>query len=279
MWTRGQIKERAKISFKRNYWKTVLISILLSLFLTGTVGTNYIFDFSDSGISFDGISFDGDSFFHENKYNDVEESFFKGIIEDDEDLLNSQPYLEEAEDSSEEVAFTIFVLIFAVVFLVIFVVIAALVLVLNAFIFNPLEVGCRRFYLQNLNQAAEVKEIGFGYDHGYKNIAKTMFFRDLYTLLWSLLFIIPGIAKSYEYMMIPYLLADHPDMTMEQAFAVSKKMMQGNKWNAFVLDLSFIPWNILSAITCGVVGIFYVDPYKNMTYAALYETLKYGERK
>ena len=75
-------------------------------------------------------------------------------------------------------------------------------------------------------------------------------------------------------MMIPYLLADNPQMTKEQAFAESKRMMQGQKWKAFVLDLSFIGWFILTAITCGILGVFYVNPYKYMTDAELYVALK-----
>ena len=75
--------------------------------------------------------------------------------------------------------------------------------------------------------------------------------------------------------MIPYLLADNPQMTKEEAFAESKRMMQGQKWNAFVLDLSFIGWDILSGMTMGILGIFYVQPYKDGTHAALYEALRY----
>ena len=65
-------------------------------------------------------------------------------------------------------------------------------------------------------------------------------------------------------------------MTKEQAFEESKRMMQGQKWKAFVLDLSFIGWNILSALTLGILGIFYVQPYMDATHAALYEALRYG---
>ena len=101
-----------------------------------------------------------------------------------------------------------------------------------------------------------------------------MFFRDLYTLLWSLLFIIPGIVKAYEYRMIPYILADNPDMDKDEAFTRSREMMTGQKWKTFVLDLSFIGWNILSLLTIGLLGIFYVGPYKRATRAALYDTLK-----
>lgn len=100
-----------------------------------------------------------------------------------------------------------------------------------------------------------------------------MFFRDLYTFLWSLLFVIPGIVKFYEYRMIPYLLAQYPDMPMEQAFETSRRLMDGNKWKAFVLDLSFILWFLLSGITGGLVGLFYVQPYFEQTSAALYDAI------
>ena len=101
-----------------------------------------------------------------------------------------------------------------------------------------------------------------------------MFLMDLFTALWTLLFVIPGIIKSYEYKMIPYLLAEDPEMSYQDAFAKSKEMMHGQKWNAFVLDLSFIGWHILSAFTLGILGIFYVMPYYYQTSAELYLTLK-----
>ena len=89
-----------------------------------------------------------------------------------------------------------------------------------------------------------------------------------------LLFIIPGIVKSYEYMMIPYLLAEHPEMTRQEAFAESKQMMDGNKWDAFVLDLSFIGWFILEKISFGLAGLFFVRPYYETVFAELYEANK-----
>ena len=100
-----------------------------------------------------------------------------------------------------------------------------------------------------------------------------MFFRGLYTFLWSLLFIIPGIIKSYEYRMIPYLLAENPEMDMEEAFSLTRQMMTGDKANTFILDLSFIGWNLLSALTLGILSIFYVNPYQHLTNAQLYEVL------
>jgi hypothetical protein len=100
-----------------------------------------------------------------------------------------------------------------------------------------------------------------------------MFLVMLFTFLWSLLFIIPGIVKSYEYRMIPYLVADNPNLTYKEAFAESRRMMQGNKWRTFVLDLSFIGWHLLSALTLGILELFFVHPYQNLANAALYERL------
>lgn len=74
--------------------------------------------------------------------------------------------------------------------------------------------------------------------------------------------------------MIPYILAENENITTDEAFIRSKEMMDGNKWNAFVLDLSFIGWEILNAFTLGILGIFYVNPYIHQTDAALYDCLK-----
>ena len=88
-----------------------------------------------------------------------------------------------------------------------------------------------------------------------------------------MLFVIPGIIKAYEYRMIPFILAENPDIKMEDAFALSKRMMDNEKLNAFVLDISFIGWMILGALSCGIFHIFYVNPYYQLTNAELYLVL------
>lgn len=88
------------------------------------------------------------------------------------------------------------------------------------------------------------------------------------------MFVIPGIVKAYEYRMIPYILAENPQMSYKDAFAESKRMMTGNKWKAFVLDWSFILWDILAIFTCGILMIFYVRPYQELTNAEFYHALK-----
>lgn len=271
MWTRAELKSKAKFSFKRNYWKSVLISLILALLVGGgssgssisSAVSNNLIGSSDSSVTDD--YFNDDSSLYDG--NDFYDDTYDGNVEDDIDDLNSM-----ADNTAGKMAIGIFLM----VFIMMFVVLMAVVILLDVFIFNPLEVGCKKYYLRNLNEPAQVGNIGYAFDNNYKNITKTMFFRDLFTVLWTLLFIIPGIVKSYEYQMIPYLLADNPQMTKEQAFEESKRMMQGQKWKAFVLDLSFIGWNILSALTLGILGIFYVQPYMDATHAALYEALRYG---
>jgi len=72
-------------------------------------------------------------------------------------------------------------------------------------------------------------------------------------------------------MMVPYIIAENPGMDRREAFAISKRMMDGEKWNTFVLDLSFLGWGILGVLTCGILLIFYVNPYIYATHAELYE--------
>ena len=97
---------------------------------------------------------------------------------------------------------------------------------------------------------------------------------DIFVLLWSLLLFIPGIIKSYEYRMVPYILAEHPEMPRREVFLKSREMMSGEKWNAFKLDWSFFFWDYLSILTFGLAGIFFVYPYEHATNAELYLRLK-----
>ena len=74
--------------------------------------------------------------------------------------------------------------------------------------------------------------------------------------------------------MIPYILAENPKIERKKAFKLSKEMMKGNKWKTFILDLSFLGWELLSIFTLGLLNIFYINPYKVATTVELYEILK-----
>lgn len=98
------------------------------------------------------------------------------------------------------------------------------------------------------------------------------FLCGLYTFLWALLFIIPGIVKAYSYAMTPFVMAEHPDMTAKEAINASKIMMDGHKWELFCLGFSFIGWNLLNALTLGI-GSLFLNPYTNAAYAAFYRSI------
>lgn len=160
--------------------------------------------------------------------------------------------------------------------LVLIAVLVAVVLsyVLSVVLWYPLEVGCQRVFLECRDGKPSMGTLFYAFKNGFLNVGATMFLRSLFTVLWTLLLVVPGIVKAYEYRMIPFLLAENPQMKWKDAFAKSRQMMDGNKMNAFILDLSFIGWHLLSACTLGILGIFYVLPYSYLTDAELYRALK-----
>ena len=141
------------------------------------------------------------------------------------------------------------------------------------FIGNIIVVGKNGYFIKNHDGNPELGEIFKGFKGNYLNVVKIMFLMDLKTLLWLLLFIIPGFVKAYEYSMIPYLLAENPNLSADEAFSLSKQMTTGQKMDLFVLDLSFIGWIILGLICCGI-GILFVLPYPEATRAEVYLNLK-----
>ncbi len=100
----------------------------------------------------------------------------------------------------------------------------------------------------------------------------------LYTCLWSLLLVIPGIVKYYAYAMTPYIMTEKPDMGINDAITKSREIMKGHKWQLFLLDLSFTGWMLLSIVTLGI-ALVYVWPYYNAARAAFYREIKKGARK
>ena len=98
------------------------------------------------------------------------------------------------------------------------------------------------------------------------------FLRGLYVTLWSLLFVIPGIVKSYAYAMTPFIMAENPDLSANDAITISTELMEGHKGELFTLDLTFLGWDILAALTCNI-GYLALNPYKNAAYAAFYKDL------
>ena len=98
--------------------------------------------------------------------------------------------------------------------------------------------------------------------------------KTIYETLWSLLLVIPGIVKSYSYAMTMFIMQDHPELSGNAAITKSREMMDGHKFDLFLLDLSFIGWYLLGILTFGILIIFYVEPYHAATRANFYEQLR-----
>ena len=139
---------------------------------------------------------------------------------------------------------------------------------------NPMQVGCKHFFVVNSDGPAGLDELLHGFKNGYGRVVVGMLLRDLFTALWLCLLVIPGIIKIYSYRMVPYILADDPNIGGMEAIKRSKEMMKGQKWNTFVLDLSFIGWYIVAAVTASIGGLFWTNPYVEATNAELYKALK-----
>lgn len=256
MWTRKELKERAKEALKRNYWKIVLVS-LIGMLIGGGLGSSGI---SGGGSDIRDMASDNvKGHFTEHENDDVDWEGAEAVLDDIQMDIRPQDIV--------AVVFTV------IVVLIVAAIVLAVGIALDVLLLNPVQVGINRFMVKSLDDTARIAEVGYTFDHNYKNGVKVMFFKDLYVVLWSLLFVIPGIYKAYQYRMVPYILGENPDMTYQEVLQRSKDMMDGQKWDAFVLDLSFILWHMLGGITCGLAEIFYVAPYVNLTDAALYSRL------
>lgn len=123
--------------------------------------------------------------------------------------------------------------------------------------------GVRYFLKRRKNQPVEIEEIIANFkDKTYRNMAKINISKQISVFLWSLLFVIPGIIKGFEYYAINYILAVRPDISKDEAFRISKNVMHGHKMELFELYFSFIGWFLLSAfVPFGLLSMFYVKPY------------------
>lgn len=257
MWSISAIKEKARERKVTNRWKMILAALVLTLVL----GTNVFANLSLTWLTEDDSS------------NPQQEELYDEVLQSP-DEMGGRENVYMSESSAFGVRMMSW-LLFVTVFLLALILVLMIFIPVNVLLLNPLSVGGRRFFYRNIKEDAQVKELCYTFDYGYKNSVKVLFFRDLYLFLWTLLLIVPGLIKSYEYRLIPYLLAENPQMDQEQVFAASKRMMQGNKWKAFLMDLSFLGWRILSVLTLGILGIFYVDPYYHQADAMMYDAIKY----
>lgn len=262
MWTRQELKNRGRNHFFKNYWTVIAVCFILAIFAgengqsvtaiqesDSSSNWNVVMDLSDTlNNAFQWLSSLGSQ--AGSFLNQLAENLFNGFS-------SGQHWFFKVFEGG------------------VFIASGLAALALKLFIGNVFSVGSRRFCMENRERKVEIRRTLFGFRPGnYLNIVEVMFFKWLYILLWSLLLIIPGIIKSYKYRMVPYILAENPSLDRKRVLELSKAMMDGQKWNTFLLDLSFFLWQILSAFTLGLAGIFYVNGYVLCTEGELYAILR-----
>lgn len=293
MWKRKELKSRAKKSIKKNYWTAIVVCFLIAL-LTGEFGSSImgIFQTEDSMdpyyiITHPNAVLEGNEEQKENDFYKQQEEIVKELEQKKDSLNNTQlkvyNFIETYLDSITKSQKFIFKISDAVksfiaekdVLGIGLIILSIISVAFSIFIANPLIVALRRYFI--MARKKQNTKINVVLDifkkESWLSITITMLLKDIFTILWFLT-IIGGFIKMYEYAMIPYIIGDKTNIKWKEAFNISKQMMKGNKWKLFVLDLSFIGWEILSLFTFGLLNILYVNPYKIATNVELYEVLK-----
>ncbi|MCO7120935.1 DUF975 family protein [Ihubacter massiliensis] len=283
MWSRKELKAEAKANLKKNYWAMVAVCFLMAILIAEYSLSTETINYYDSDNRYSGAV--------QNEMNST-----GGLGEEMDHLLpGSEEQLQQELHPTKGVFSSVFNMLgkskatannilrtinsiaadhggFALMIALLAVALAAFY---EIFIKAMLRVGERRFFLENhLYHKTHIGRIFFLFkEKKFRRPAWVMLVKAIYLFLWSLT-IVGGIIKHYSYKMIPYILAENPDIDRRQAFKLSREMMNGNKWKAFVLDLSFIGWNILMSVTFGILGIFFLNPYVRGVEANLYLALR-----
>lgn len=257
MWTRDELKTRARANLSRYYGPALFVSFIANLFTSkgGSGGSA-----GSAGGFANGMNSGGEVA--------GELGFQTGGMDSLEDMIAGVP---GALDSFVQSIDPVMISVMASVLLVSVVI----GLVLSIFVAPIFIVGRNRYYMESraMGYSAGVQELLWGFTHNYLNIVWTMFLKNFIVVLSSFCCFIPGIYFGYCYYMVPYILAENPDIKATDALRMSKDMMDGHKLNTFVLEISFWGWWILGALVCGVGGVL-VQPYYDATFAELYAVLR-----
>lgn len=252
MWSREMLKSYAKNFLRRHYWKAFIVCLIVTI--VGGSGNN-------SGNN-------------NYKINNRNRYYNNQSIErntDDTPIEYNNPFFIYFMNKSGKSP-------------VVYIAKTTLVLLVLGFIFfaitigYALEVGRARFFLKGFKEDIKIGYLFSTFNSKeYLSIIKTIFLRNLFGILWSLLFIIPGIIKFYEYRMVSYIVSEEPNISTSEAIQMSRDMTDGHKMDMFILDLSFLGWYLLGLLFFGIGGIF-VNPYKEATFAKLYNVLSGNDK-
>ncbi len=140
---------------------------------------------------------------------------------------------------------------------------------------GPMAYGVASMFIKQTRtgEPMNIPDIFNGFRDDFSNTFLIGLMTTLFTMLWSLLFVIPGIVKAYSYSMAMYIKNDNPDYDWRKCIDESQEMMSGHKADLFMLDLSFLGWMIVGTL-CAGVGVFWVNAYMSAAHAQFYEDLR-----
>nr|WP_317282912.1 DUF975 family protein [uncultured Sellimonas sp.] len=287
MWHYKNLKQSAKKSLRKNFWRILGICLLVGFISSGMRVTHHV---DNAAKHFVGGRFEipsnaqimNDLYFTIRQRNAPEHNEILGVLGElysPKKGALAHVYNRMTEDKSVLYGFVHAmddillkkqatqgaIILLGVVLLLLFL----------AFISNVLVVGQCRFLLENRSyRQVKSGRLLFPWRvRRWKKTAFTMFERSVFIFLWDLT-IIGGIIKRYSYKMIPYILAENPDIGHKEAFELSRRMMYGNKMKAFFLDVSFLGWRILNLFTFGILRYIWINPYVETVYAEWYSELR-----
>jgi uncharacterized membrane protein len=234
------IRTHARQSLEGNWGIAIIASLVASIFGVGSSGGSANFNF--------------------------EESDFEGL-----EGTNLEGFFQELTLFIEENLAAIIGFIGA------FAVFGFIMSIAMFFLSSIVSVGYQKFNLDLVDgRRAEIGSL-FSYFKHWKTAVLSNLYVTVYVFLWTLLCVIPGIIAEYRYAMVPYILTEKPDIEPQKALEESKFLMQGNKWDLFRLQFSFIGWIMLCILSCGI-GFIWLIPYMNASYAEFYRRIS-GTRR
>ena len=305
MWKRKDLKKRGKAAFFKNFWAAVAVCFILAF--TGAEfadSVSFIHDFSTDEMAPDGEVVTQVSnvsnwdlmmqWLHVDTTDGTHPAWATAsVLKPYFDIFTSpvSPFfaLISRSDMASGVSITLAIL-------------GTLIsLWFTVWVISALLVGARRFFLENrTHDHISIAAMFTPFQRGnWWNVTKAMLLQTVYMVLWMLT-LVGGFIKTYSYRMVPYILAENPQAKPREVIRLSRRMMKGNKWRCFLIDLTFIlQWTVIpsfiayTAAFCiglatgkillvtsivglltGLLSLFFVNAYKAATYAELYIALR-----
>lgn len=281
-----KIKKDAKKNVKNNYFKSLLVVFFVSLLLSGGIklSTKNILDLDVSN---------SDNIKIINKYDkkthaEVLDELLEKTHQDKKfDKMMSKKYNKGIISSivndvsrTRSITFGIIngvnnLLGGSISIATIIIISNILLFLIKTFLLFVVAIGQNRFFLENRRYLkTNIDRVFFPYKRkNTLHLSLILILKDIYLFLWGFT-IIGGIIKYFEYSMIPYVLAENPEISRKEAFRLSKELMKGNKFNLFKLKLSILLWNILGIMTFGILNVFFIDIYEQCLYTEFYVSIR-----